>query len=99
VALSIQAKVLARAALISGGTNLLSRTLNVDESSVVAWIRGNAVAPLPLFLRAIDLTLAHDCRALGEAEATRRLADDLASHSNDDAMAPQAWNTRLRRAG
>ena len=47
-------RTLARAAELCGGVQALSRMLGVPVSDLSAWIAGTAVAPVEVYLRALE---------------------------------------------
>jgi hypothetical protein len=48
------ARTLARAAELCGGVQTLARLLGVPVSELSGWIAGTAVAPLEIYLRALE---------------------------------------------
>jgi hypothetical protein len=61
---SIHAKVVFRAAQISGGAVALSQALGVPLSVVQAWMRSEAPIPERLFARLLDMIVEDNLRTL-----------------------------------
>jgi hypothetical protein len=60
VALSIHARVLARAAEILGGVAVLSDYLQVPREVLMLWIKDEREPTTTAFFHAVDLLLDHD---------------------------------------
>jgi DNA-binding transcriptional regulator YdaS (Cro superfamily) len=79
VEMTIQVRVLCRAAAVVGGVAALASLLGIDANELRRWMNDEAVPPARTFLRAVDLTILNDCQILGRAGAAQRLSHELRS--------------------
>lgn len=68
----VYARTLRRAAQIVGGVNELAVRLQVPSEDVVLWSQAQKAVPLEVFLRAVDIVVAHDVDAVSHVAHTKR---------------------------
>jgi hypothetical protein len=56
----VYARVVQRAAEIVGGVEQLAKVLGASPLRVSAWAAGTSKPPKDVFLRAVDIVMAHD---------------------------------------
>lgn len=56
----VYARTLRRAAQIVGGVNELASRLSVTNDDLVLWLTARTAVPPEIFLRAVDIVVAHD---------------------------------------
>jgi hypothetical protein len=61
---TVHARALRRAAEILGGIDELAKFLHVPSFVLKRWVQGNAVPPLGVFLKAVDLIGEHKTTSL-----------------------------------
>ena len=54
---TVQTRVLHRACQKLGGVTQLAEALGVSENAVYPWLAGEEEAPLPIFLKAVDIVM------------------------------------------
>lgn len=57
---TVYARTLRRAAEITGGVEQLASRLGVRSEDLVHWLQGTKQVPQEIFLRAVDIVVAHD---------------------------------------
>jgi DNA-binding transcriptional regulator YdaS (Cro superfamily) len=57
---TVYARTLRRAAEIAGGVQQLGSKLGVSSEDLVYWLQGTKAVPQEIFLRAVDIVVAHD---------------------------------------
>jgi mitochondrial fission protein ELM1 len=57
---TVYARTLRRAADIVGGAQALARDLEVSPAIFRGWLDGSANPPMDIFLKAVDIVVAHD---------------------------------------
>jgi DNA-binding transcriptional regulator YdaS (Cro superfamily) len=57
---TVYARTLRRAAEIAGGVQRLGSKLGVSSEDLVYWLQGTKAVPQEIFLRAVDIVVAHD---------------------------------------
>ncbi|TAK80515.1 MAG: hypothetical protein EPO20_27335 [Betaproteobacteria bacterium] len=57
---TVYARTLRRAAEIVGGVEKLGSQLGVHSEDLVYWLQGTKAVPQEIFLRAVDIVVAHD---------------------------------------
>ncbi len=57
---TVYARTLRRAAEIVGGVQQLGAQLGVRSEDLVYWMQGTKQVPQEIFLRAVDIVVAHD---------------------------------------
>jgi hypothetical protein len=57
---TVYARTLRRAAEIVGGVQTLGSQLGVGTEDLVYWLQGTKSVPQEIFLRAVDIVVAHD---------------------------------------
>ena len=60
----VYGQALQRAADLMGGPEAFARELGVPERAVHSWIAGKAVTPPEAFLRAVDIIIDFDLKAI-----------------------------------
>lgn len=82
--LTLEMRVLQRAAEILGSERALARRLRVPMPSLFAWIKGNDRPTRTVFLEAIDILIEHgDTRSLTGAAAQPQAGTGAASGASD----------------
>jgi hypothetical protein len=61
---TVYARTLRRAAEIVGGVQTLGSQLGVGTEDLVYWLQGTKSVPQEIFLRAVDIVVAHDVREM-----------------------------------
>jgi hypothetical protein len=61
---TVYLRTLKRAAEIAGGVEELGAELGVRSDDLACWLQGTKSVPQEIFLRAVDIVVAHDVREM-----------------------------------
>jgi hypothetical protein len=67
---TVYARTLRRAAEISGGVEKLASLFGVASEDLVFWMQGTKQVPQDIFLRAVDIVVAHDISLISAKHPT-----------------------------